>query len=97
MGCACASLIKYTQKQLHGLGMLVLCSVIPQDSEITVEKYISPEEKRKMEEAEKQEEQRRLAEMVGNSNLLVLYNTSQMQAHREGGNRGYFPGAPMRL
>ena len=77
--------------------MLVLCSVIPQDSEITVEKYISPEEKRKMEEAEKQEEQRRLAEMVGNSNLLVLYNTSQMQAHREGGNRGYFPGAPMRL
>ena len=51
--------------------LVCLCAcVIPQDSEITVEKYFSPEEKRKMEEAEKQEEQRRLAEMVGNSNLL---------------------------
>ena len=42
-------------------------SMCPQDDEITVEKYISPEERKRMEETEKQEEQRRLAEMVGNS------------------------------
>ena len=44
-----------------------VCVCDTQNSEITVEKYISPEERKRMEEVEKQEEQRRLAEMVGSS------------------------------
>ena len=35
-----------------------------QEDEVTVEQYISPEMKEKMEEAEKLEEQKELAEMV---------------------------------
>lgn len=53
---------------LTGCNFVCGCfSVCPQDDEITVEKYISPEERRRMEEAEKQEKQRRLAEMVGDN------------------------------
>lgn len=36
------------------------------ESEVKVEKYMSPEEQKRMEEVEKQEEQRRIAEMGDN-------------------------------
>ena len=46
--------------------MSLLCHIVTimQDDEVSVEKYISPEMKKKMDEAEKLEEQKQLAEMV---------------------------------
>lgn len=53
--------------------MLVL--FVLQDSEIHVEKYLSPEEKQKQEEALKLEEEKRLAEMVGGDmQIFITYN-----------------------
>ena len=37
----------------------------PQDHEVTVEKYLSPEERKRQEEMARLEEEKRLAEMVG--------------------------------
>lgn len=43
-----------------------------QEDEITVEKYVSPEEKKRLEEAAKIEEERRLKEKVRSKLLLLL-------------------------
>ena len=40
-----------------------------QDGEVQVEKYLSPEEKQKLEEVMRLEEEKRLAEMVSRANL----------------------------
>ena len=46
--------------------------LVVDDSEVTTEKYISPEEQKRMEEAEKAEEARRLAEMGDNPRERAL-------------------------
>ena len=46
--------------------------LVVDDFEVTVEKYISPEEQKRMEEAEKAEEARRLAEMGDNPRERAL-------------------------
>ena len=55
------------------------------DSEVTVERYLSPEEKKRMEEAAQLEEERRMAEMADNwrKRALDMMMDGRLEANLE--------------